>query len=188
MSAEAKTPITTEEHLWFAMSATFGRELKTKEFLDEKQVECFVPMRYEIQKDKKHKTVRQYVSAISNLIFVYTTRKNIQELKSKIPYLHYLTTQVQGRNIPITVPEYQMTQFITVCNTYNDKLVYLTPEEVNLDKGTRIRIVGGSLDGIEGTFVRVATGRKKRVIVMIEGIVGVMLSEVSDGFIQPLQQ
>jgi transcription antitermination factor NusG len=188
MSAETQASNLCEENLWFAMSATFGRELKAKEFLEEKQVECFVPMRYEIQKDKKRKTVRQYVSAISNLIFVYTTRKNIQELKSKIPYLHYLTTQVQGRNVPITVPEYQMTQFITVCNTYNDKLVYLTPEEVNLDKGTRIRIVGGSLDGIEGTFVRVATGRKKRVIVMIEGIVGVMLSEVSDGFIQPLQQ
>lgn len=186
MSAEAKTPITTEEHLWFAMSATFGRELKAKEFLDEKQVECFVPMRYEIQKDKKQKTFRQLVSAISNLIFVHTTRKNIQELKTRLPYLHYLTNHTEGRNIPIIVPEFQMNQFITVCNTYNDKLVYLAPDEVNLEKGTRIRIVGGSFDGVEGTFVRVASGRKKRVIVMVDGIVGVMLSEVSDGYIQPL--
>ena len=79
-----------------------------------------------------------------------------------------------------------MNQFITVCNTYNDKLVYLAPDKVNLEKGTRIRIVGGSFDGVEGTFVRVASGRKKRVIVMVDGIVGVMLSEVSDGYIQPL--
>jgi transcription antitermination factor NusG len=187
MSAETQASNLCEENLWFAMSATFGRELKAKEFLEEKQVECYVPMRYEIQKDKKHKTVRQYVSAISNLVFVYTTRKNIQELKTRLPYLHYLTNHTEGRNIPIVVPEHQMTQFITVCNTYNEKLAFLSPDEVNLDKGTRIRIVGGALDGIEGTFVKVARGRKKKIVVMVEGIIGVAMTEITDGFIQVVE-
>ena len=42
-----------EEPEWFAMSATFGRELKAKTFLEEQSVTCFVPMRYEIVKDRK---------------------------------------------------------------------------------------------------------------------------------------
>ena len=58
-----------EDILWFAMSATFGRELKAKDFLEKNDVECFVPMRYEIQKNKKDEQKRQLVSAINNLIF-----------------------------------------------------------------------------------------------------------------------
>jgi transcription antitermination factor NusG len=175
-----------QEKQWFAMSATYGRELKAKTFLEQENIECFVPMRYEIQKDKKQTTTRKLVSAINNLIFVNTTRRHIQDVKSRLNYLHYLIKTVEGRNIPITVPEPQMQQFITVCNTYNDKLRYLSPDEVNLQKGTRVKIIGGVFDGVEGTFVKVATRRKKEVVIMVEGIIGVMLTHITDGYIQVL--
>lgn len=173
---------------WFAMSATFGRELKAKDFIEDKNVECFVPMRYEIHKDKKQKNIRRLVSAINNLIFVHTTRKEIQELKTKIPYLHYLTRTVDGRNVPITVPEYQMQQFIAACNTYNEKLIYLAPDEINLQEGTPVRIIGGAFDGIEGTFVRIEKGKRKKVVVMAEGIAAVVLTKFDDGYIQVLDK
>ena len=69
---------------WFAMSATFGRELKAKELLDEEQVHCFVPMRYEVIKQGRHKGTRRLVSVINNLIFVYADRKRIQLLKNQL--------------------------------------------------------------------------------------------------------
>ena len=171
---------------WFAMSATFGRELKAKDIIEEKNVECFVPMRYEIHKDKKQKSTRKLVSAISNLIFVHTTRKDLQELKAKIPYLHYLTQSVDGRNVPITVPDYQMQHFIATCNTFNEKLVYLAPDEINLQEGTPVRIVGGAFDGIEAIFVRIEKGKRKKVVVMIEGIAAVAVTKFDDGYIQLL--
>lgn len=171
---------------WFAMSATYARELKAKEFFEKEKIECFVPMRYEISKDSKHNAIRRLVPAINNLIFVHTTRSQIQALKSQIPYLHYLIKTIDAKNIPITVPEPQMQQFITVCNTYNDKLRYLSPDEVNLQKGTRVKIIGGAFDGVEGTFVKVATRRKKEVVIMVEGIIGVMLTHITDGYIQVL--
>ena len=31
--------------VWFAMSAPYRRELRAKEFLDSKGVECFIPMK-----------------------------------------------------------------------------------------------------------------------------------------------
>ena len=173
---------------WFAMSATFGRELKAKDFIEKNDVECFVPMRYEVHKDKKQKNIRKLVSAISNLIFVHTTRKEIQELKTKIPYLHYLIKTEDGRNTPITVPEYQMQQFIATCNTYNEKLVFLAPDEINLQEGTPVRIIGGAFDGIEGTFVRIEKGKRKKVVVMAEGIAAVAIAKFTDGFIQVLDK
>ena len=67
------------EMLWFAMSATFGREMKVKEFLDKNNVRCFVPLRYQLVNMRGKGKVRKLVPAISNLIFVNTTRDNILE-------------------------------------------------------------------------------------------------------------
>lgn len=168
------------------MSATFGRELKAKIFLDSKQVRSFIPMRYEIVKDKKQGKIKKLVPAISNLIFVYTTKDRIQSLKSVVEYLQYLTKPVGGKNIPITVPEYQMQQFMAVCDTYNENLAYLSPDEINLVEGTPVKIIGGEFDGIEGTFVKVNKSRKKRVVVMIQGLTAVMIAEFENGYLQVL--
>lgn len=188
MPIEKKSDINSfDEPAWFAMSATFGRELKAKTFLESKQVKCFVPMRYEIVKDKTQGKIRKLVPAINNLIFVYTTKERIQALKSVAEYLQYLTKPVGGKNIPITVPEYQMQQFMAVCDTYNDNLVYLSPNEVNLKEGTPVKIIGSEFDGIEGTFVKVNKSRKKRVVVMIQGLTAVMIAEFEDGYLKVLE-
>lgn len=176
-----------DEFAWFAMSATFGRELKAKALLESKHVKCFVPMRYEMVKDKTQKKQRKLVPAINNLIFVYTTKERIQAFKSVIEYLQYLTKHIDGKNIPITVPESQMQQFMAVCDTYNENLVYLSPDEINLEKGTPVKIIGSVFDGIEGTFVKVDKGRKKRVVVMIQGLTAVMIADFEDGYLQVLE-
>ena len=98
--------------------------------LEDKNVRCFVPMKYEIVDDKKQGKVRKVVPAISNLIFVYTTRENIQSLKAGLDYLQYLTMPQGGKNIPVTVPEKQMLQFMSVCETRDNRLVYVAPGEV----------------------------------------------------------
>ena len=77
------------EKLWFAMSATFGREMKAKEFLEKNNVRCFVPLRYQLVKVRGKEKVRKLVPAISNLIFVHSTKGRIQALKSDLPYLQY---------------------------------------------------------------------------------------------------
>ena len=176
-----------EDPAWFAMSATFGRALKAKTFLESKQVKCFVPMRYEIVKNKAQGKIRKLVPAINNLIFAYTTKERIQKLKSSVEFLQYLTKPVCGKNIPIIVPECQMQQFMAVCDTYNENLTYLSPGEINIKKGTPIKIVGGEFDGIEGTFVKVKNSRKKRVVVMIQGLTAVMIAEIEDGYLQVLE-
>lgn len=176
-----------EKFSWFAMSATFGRELKARDFLEKNKVHCFVPMKYQIITDRKQGKVRKLVPAINNLIFVHTSKERIQELKGSLDYLQYLTMPVGGRNVPIIVPEYQMNPFIAVCETHDEKLVYLLPEEINLDKGTPVRIVGSAFDGVEGTFVKVNKRRKKQVVVLVQGVAAVMIAEFTDGYLQVLE-
>ena len=173
---------------WFAMSATFGRELKAKSFLEDKHIECFVPMRYEMVKDSKQVKSKKLVPALRNLIFVHTTKEQIQTEKSSLGYLHYLTKPENGRNVPIIVPEHQMQQFITVCDTYDDHLVYLSPDEIKLDAGTPVRIIGSMFDGVEGTFVKIAGSRKKKVVVLVQGIAAVMVAQFTDGYLQVLDK
>ena len=38
-----------EPMYWYAMSVPYNRVLKVKSMLDEKQIECFVPMRVNFQ-------------------------------------------------------------------------------------------------------------------------------------------
>lgn len=176
-----------EEPAWFAMSATFGRELKAKTFLESKDIRCFVPMKYEMVNDSKQGKIRKLIPAIHNLIFVHTTKEQIQAVKSRLEYLQYLTKPENGKNVPITIPEHQMQQFITVCDTYDDNLVYLSPDEINLKKGTPVKIVGSPFDGIEGTFVKVNGVRKKKVVVLVQGVTAVIVAEFTDGYLQVLE-
>ena len=187
MTTSEDTPTVLAELSWFAMSATFGRELKAKEYLESEIVECFVPMRWSIVTDRRNNKTRQLIPAIKNLIFAHTTKERIQELKRGVNYLQYHTCNADGRRVPIIVPDGQMQQFIAVCNSHDDRLVYLSPDEINLSEGTRVRIIGGGLDGVEGTFVKVKNKRKKRVVVEVRGVAAVMLAEFTDGYLQVME-
>lgn len=176
-----------ERPVWFAMSAPYKKELEARNLLTRNNIESFVPMRYCLVASERMKKERKLVPAIHNLIFAHTTRSLIQTVKKGYPYLQYKICRSEGKNNPIVVPDRQMEQFITVCNSFNDDLIYLKPEEVNLAKGTPVRIVGGTFDGMEGTFVKVKGARKKRVVVHLPGLAAVATAEISSDFIQVIR-
>jgi transcription antitermination factor NusG len=186
MSEVAPAVIDEEERLcWYAMSATFGRALKAKEYLEKNSVECFVPMKYSVAGRNASTKKLSLVPAVNNLLFVHSQKSRIQELKSRLSYLQYHTRpDGLGRNTPIVVPDKDMQQFITLCEQHIDKLRYLSPQEVDLSQGTPVRIVGGIYDGIEGTFIKLLRHRSKKFIVHIQGIAAVMIVDISDGHLQ----
>lgn len=175
-----------EPMCWYAMSAPYNRELKVKNMLDNENIECFVPMRYEIR-NIKGKKERVYVPAVSNLIFVYTTESRLKLFKQKINYLQYLTLTIDGNSKKITVPDERMRQFIHICNTYDKKLVYLRPEEVNLSKGVKVRIHGGAFNDVEGIFVKIKGIRNRRVVVLIQGVAAVATAEIHPDLIEVME-
>ena len=174
--------------VWFAMNTPYRRELIAKQFLDQKGIECFVPMKESLVERRNRTKSRQMVPAIHNLIFVHTTKERIKSLKQGVNFLQYCTRPQNGKNVPIIVPDTQMRHFIAVTNAGNEKITYLRPEEVNIKKGTRVRVHGGVFDGTEGHFVKLQGKRSRRVVLLIEGITAVALTEISTDFIEVLDR
>lgn len=187
LNPEATTSKPTDKDsqiVWFAMSAPYRRELKAKEYLQAKGIECFVPMVNALVEKRSGAKIRKQIPAIHNLIFVHTSKNVIQEIKRGVDYLQYRTMPREGKNIPIIIPDRQMQQFIAVTQTANEGLIYMRPEEVNIAKGTRVRVHGGAFDGTEGVFVKIQGKRKPRVVLLIQGVAAVALAEISTEFIE----
>jgi hypothetical protein len=183
-----QTTTKEEQDVWFAMSATYNRALKAQDFLRTNDVECFVPMRYEIITDRSNKKSKCLVPAVRNLIFANCCKSRLQALKSQLGYLHYLTKPQDGRNVPIIVPHKQMEQFISVCETHNNNLIYLSPEEANLNHGTHVRIIGGPFDGIEGKYVKIEKKRNKCVAIEVEGVATILITQLNDALLHVLDK
>ena len=174
--------------VWFAMSAPYRRELKAMDYLQAKGIECFIPMVNTMLQKRNGTKSRQLIPAIHNLIFVHTSKSIIQELKRGVDYLQYRTTPKNGKNVPIIVPDRQMQQFITVTQTANEELIYLRPEEVDLRKGTQVRLHGGAFDGTEGIFIKLRGKLRPRVVILIQGVAAVAMAEISTDYIEVIQQ
>lgn len=172
--------------VWFAMSAPYRRELKAKERLNEMGIENFVPMTKAIVERRGTKK-RETVPAIHNLIFVHTTKNIIKQAKQGIEYLQYRTRPCNGKNTPITVPDREMEQFIAITNARMEDITYLQPDEIDIKKGTKVRIHGGTFNGTEGIFVKIKGKRNRRVVVLIEGLAAVVINaELSPDIIEIL--
>lgn len=172
--------------VWFAMSAPYRRELKAKERLEGMGIESFVPMTKAIVERRGTKR-RETVPAIHNLIFVHTTKNIIKQAKQGIEYLQYRTKPCNGKNTPIIVPDREMEQFITITNARMEEITYLQPDEIDIKKGTKVRIHGGTFNGTEGIFVKIKGKRNRRVVVLIEGLAAVAINaELSPDIIEIL--
>lgn len=172
---------------WFALSAPYRNEKRAKSLLEENGIETFLPMRYEIVTNKYGGKRKELRPAISNLLFARTTHKIIQQVKTGVKFLQYKVKPEGARNVPIIVPDKDMEQFIAVCKAHYEELIYYTPDEVNLQEGQAIRIIGGEFDGVEGYFVKIKGKRNKRVVVHLPGLVSVALTEISDGLIEVIK-
>ncbi|MCI7357681.1 MAG: UpxY family transcription antiterminator [Parabacteroides sp.] len=168
---------------WFAMRVTYRRELMVKQLLEDEKINCFIPMRYDIRKSGRQKK-KELVPVIHNLIFVYTSPSRIQTVKKRIPCLQYMLDSRSGEKI--VIPDKEMKRFIAVTGSYDEQLLYFKPEEVNWQKGTRVRIVGGEFEGMEGTFIKVKGARDRRVVICIQGLMAVAMATIHPDLIEPI--
>ena len=172
---------------WFAMRATYGRNLMAQRLLEMQKIESFVPMQKRTSKvGSRIKT--EFVPVVRDLIFVFSERDTIQEVKGKIPYLHYITRPTaEGRNIPIEVPVEQMQEFIAICNDTESNIEFLTDEEANFQVGEWVRIRQGSLKGRTGMLVKIDGRRAKRFVVAIDGVLAVSVSGIKAADIEHIE-
>lgn len=169
---------------WYAVRVTYSRELSLKNYLDKENIENFIPMRYEYV-TRNERRVRKLVPAIHNLVFVRSTRARMDEIKNN-PVLNLPIRYIMNRetHLPIVIPDAQMRSFILVAGTYDEAVIYVEPEELNLAKGTKVRITGGVFEGAVGEFVRLRHDR--RVVVNIEGVMAVATTFIHPSLVEPI--
>lgn len=175
-----------DEVLWYAMRVPYRNELKVQSKLQDKGIECFVPTRKKLVK-KRGKTCYELLPAVNNLIFVHTSLSIIKEVKKEIENLQYLVNKCEGKNFYAVVRDEEMQQFIKVVESFDEELTYLSVEEVNLEKGVKVRIIGGEFNGVEGVFVKVKGKRSKRVVIMLDGLLAAAMAEVDTDLIEVIK-
>lgn len=181
---ESEKDTEKESEIWYAMRATYRRELDAMRLLEKEKMGCFVPMQYKISL-KKGKKVRALVPVVHNLLFVHARPSDVKRVKSQVTYLQYITDTRSGRKIIIS--DIEMQRFIAVVGTYNDHLLYFQPNELNLSKGTKVRVTGGDFAGQEGIFLKVKGARDRRVVVEIQGVIAVAMATIHPDLIEVIK-
>ncbi len=175
------------EILWYAMSAPYRNELKVQLALRERfGIEAYVPLRCEVVSRRGRKE-RRMTPAVSNLLFAHASLASLNAAKPYIPRMQFKTQVREGRNRLIVIPDKQMQDFIRVSASQDEKKLYLLPEEVDLKRGTRVRIIGGPFDGVEGVFLKVKGVRDRRLVVSIDGLLSVASAEVTPDLIEVVE-
>ena len=169
------------DEAWYAMRVTYGRELKIQAAMNGK-FETFIPKCYKTVErfGKRH---YELTSCISNLLFVYGTRNQIEEERQKQAEIkndkkwHLLNFIMNHENKMITVPNKQMEDFIRISNLPVEEIIPLDIREGESLTGQRVKVIDGPLVGIEG-FIKRIEGNK-RVVVTIDGMLATALKFIS---------
>ena len=173
-----------ESEIWYAMRATYRREPDAMHLLEKEKLGCFIPMQYKVS-IRKGRKVRALVPVVHNLLFVHARPSDVKRVKSQVSYLQYITDTRSGRKI--IIPDSEMQRFIAVAGTYNDHLLYFQPDELNLSKGTKVRVIGGDFAGQEGIFLKVKGARDRRVVVEIQGVIAVAMATIHPDLIEVIK-
>ena len=168
---------------WYVMRDL--KRLNAKEpaykLLEGKKMEVFVPKVWKLRV-RQGKRVREEVPFIPDLLFVHETRMNLDPIVEKTPTLQYRWLRNTWRE-PMTVLDADMERFIRAVSQSESPRYYL-PEEITPQMyGRKIRIVGGPLDGYEGSLLTTRGSKVKRLLVELKDFLAVGV-EVNPEYIQ----
>ena len=149
--------------------------------LKEKKMEVFVPMKWHLS-IRKGVRIREEVPFIQDLLFVHETQKNLDSVVEKTPTLQYRWLRKTWRE-PMTVADADMQRFIHAVSVSESPKYYLPEEITPAMYGRKIHIVGGPLNGYEGSLITVRGSKIKRLLVELKGFLAVGV-EVNPEYIQ----
>ncbi len=149
----------------------FQCEKKAEEALSgENGLEYFIPKRYAVRIYHGVKSKR-LIPAIPGMVFVHASYEDIFLFKRRNAFLQFVTWKKSSGSEYLVVPDSQMDNFVKVASAYEDEdIAFFTPDEINIEKGTPVRIHGGKFNNVEGKFMQVKGKRNRRLVVMLDGI------------------
>lgn len=174
-----------ENKHWYVMR-TLGRfcESGVKHKLEESGIRYYQVMKTVVKMQKGKKCILDE-PVIPNLLFVYGTKDSIMPHTAAGNNFQFVYNRCSGKQADcLIVPTKAMDDFIRVAESNENSQIF-TAEEIQLSKGQKIRMIGGALDGVEGVFVRRKGRKRKTLVVVLEGLLGVS-AEVDPDMIEVL--
>lgn len=162
---------------WYALRATYSRELKVQALLNERGIPTFVPMMWR-KRTIDGKQVKKLVPAVSNLCFAFCTKDQLDDFIRSFgdaSPVYYYWDRTAGR--ALTIPEKAMEDFITVASSQDEDLIYLTEISQKLREGQTVEVTDGPFKGVKGKIVRIKKNR--RVLVELPGFLAVTTNYLS---------
>jgi len=171
---ESINQLDTEVSKWFAVYTHYKREKLVEKRLDQKGIECYLPIRKEVRQwSKKRRTME--LPLISCYVFVKITKAEY------VPVLEteYVLNFVKFAKDLIAIPEKEI-QFLK--KLLQDEVSFDIVPSDKFQKGDSIIIAGGSLAGTKGRLVDFEG--KKRVLVTLDYIQNTFILSVDKHLIQ----
>jgi len=176
--------------VWYVLFAANGKATKISDYLKLANIEYFFPTSYK-EKRIKNSELTKYVlrPLVENLVFVKSSKESLdvhlREIKLKLCIRDELYYRDLGTKEIIVVPDRQMQNFMLIAGCSKGQITYLSNEGLNLSKGTKIRIIGGVLSGVEGIFMKIKG--KNQVVVTLPKLFSVSTAFIPTRFILPLE-
>lgn len=169
---------------WFVMRDLTRANTKRAAWqqLAEGGYRVFTPMVWKIRHHKGKKE-RYKAPAVHDLLFVQSTRAELDPAVERIPTLQYRFVRGGSFGEAMTVRDDEMERFICAVESAEEPL-FFTPAEITPQMiGRKVRIVGGALNGFSGHLLSVRGMRKRRLIVELPGMLSSAV-EVSPDYIE----
>ena len=153
---------------WYVLRFLYRNQPKVRKLLENDGIETFSPMKW-VSRIENGKHTLKYDYAIWDLFFVHSSKKIIDPYVNRFENLQYKFQSGGKQHNPMIVPDKQMSDFIKAIES-SKKPLYFAPHEIDLLGGESIRIIGGTLNGYVGKFVKVKGSRQKRLIIELSGM------------------
>ena len=167
------------------MRCSSGKEMTLRQSIQNGfGVECFIPIEKVRQRDRHGRFVWVQRCALTTYLFVNTDKEMFYSIHKDDLRIWPMSRKVEGLWEPVVVPDRDMASFIRVAGNTEEKIVYLDPAKLNFKKGDRVRVIGGPMTGVEGTFMQIGGKHEKRVVIQIEGIIAVATAAIPAALVE----
>ena len=173
---------------WYVFAVSYRKEMEIQEELSSRGFCTYIPMRYCLRKYHGKKT-RQLLPAITGLVFVKGGRKELLDYRnnSRLKSYMFLKSHVMsgGTLQYVQVRDTDMDNFRKLNDVKGVQLTYYKPEELNIDKGSKVKIMDGPFEGITGVVQKLPGKRGQYLIVSLPNVAIAAVS-IKPQYVEPV--
>jgi transcription antitermination factor NusG len=173
---------------WHVFAVSYKKEMEAQDELSSRGFQTYIPMRYCLR-DRLGKKTRMLQPAIAGLVFVRGARKDLLDFRdtSRLKSYLFLKRNVMrdGSVKYVQIRDNDMLNFQKINDVEGAQLTYFKPEELNIAKGSEVKIMDGPFEGITGIVQRLPGKKGEFLVVSLPGVAIAAVS-IKPQYIRPI--